>query len=119
MIYQVALVGMGGAAGSILRFLLQRGMNAGFPFGTSIVNLAGCFLIGALWSYFSKGSADQQLRLLLITGFCGGFTTFSAFTQESIAMLQENRITTFFAYLIISVAGGFAATFTGYKLFSS
>ena len=113
----VLLVGLGGAAGSILRYLLQRGFNTlHFPFGTLAVNLAGGFLIGLLWGYFTKGALPESGRLLLMSGFCGGFTTFSAFTQEGVQMLQQARLVPFFIYLLASVAAGLLATFAGYKL---
>jgi fluoride exporter len=113
------LVGLGGAAGSILRYLVQRGLNTlHFPFGTLAVNLVGGFLIGLLWGYFTKGHLPESGRLLLMSGFCGGFTTFSAFTQESVQMLQQAKIGLFFIYLLASVAAGLLATFAGYKLIS-
>ena len=113
----ILLVGLGGAAGSILRFLCQRSLNiSNFPYGTLTVNIAGCFIIGLLWGFLIKGNLQESGRLLLITGFCGGFTTFSAFTQESIQLLTQQRLTAFFIYVLISVAAGLLATFAGYKL---
>ncbi|MGV3658374.1 MAG: fluoride efflux transporter CrcB [Chitinophagaceae bacterium] len=113
------LVGLGGAAGSMLRYLVQRSLNTlHFPFGTMAVNIAGGFLIGLLWGYFTKGALPESGRLLLMSGFCGGFTTFSAFTQEGVQMLQQGKTTQFFIYLAASVAAGLLATFAGYKLIS-
>ncbi|MDB5251933.1 MAG: protein CrcB [Flaviaesturariibacter sp.] len=111
------LVGIGGAAGSILRFLCQRAVPAqGLPFGTLGVNIAGCLLIGILWGYASRQALPDTGRLLLMSGFCGGFTTFSAFTLEGVTMLTEGRVGAFFLYAAASVGGGFLATFAGYKL---
>ena len=115
---QAALVGLGGAAGSVLRYSVQRLLNASFPAGTLVVNIGGCFLIGLLWALGNKG-LDEQKRLLLMTGFCGGFTTFSAFTLEGFQMITTGRWAVFFLYTISSVAGGLLATFLGYKIFNS
>ena len=113
----IILVGLGGAAGSVLRYLCQRSLNSfNFPYGTLTVNLAGCLLIGILWGLFAKGQLTETSRLLLMSGFCGGFTTYSAFTQESIHMLTQQRFLLFFIYVMVSVAAGLLATFAGYKL---
>ena len=98
-----------------MRYLVQRTFNIQFPYGTLLVNIAGCFLIGLLWGLFTR-HIDEQRRLLLVTGFCGGFTTFSSFTYEGVQMLMENRWLIFFLYVLLSVAGGLAATYFGYKL---
>jgi CrcB protein len=117
MMQQLLAVALGGAAGSVLRFLCQRALNNdAFPYGTFAVNIAGCLLIGLLWGLLLKNGLSNMARLLLITGFCGGFTTFSAFTQESILLLQQQRWTLFLLYVIGSVAAGLLATFAGYKL---
>ena len=111
----VLLVGLGGAAGSMLRYLVQRWIPLSFPLATLLVNLSGCFIIGMLWG-LSARSISEEKRLLLSTGFCGGFTTFSAFSQESVQMISENRWRTFALYLTASVAGGLTATWLGYKI---
>ena len=117
MMRQLLLVAVGGAAGSVLRFLCQRVLNNSlFPYGTLAVNIAGCLLIGILFGYFQKGSFSSNIYLLLVSGFCGGFTTFSAFTQESIVLLTQQRWTLFLLYVLGSVAAGLLATFAGYKL---
>ena len=111
----ILLVGLGGGIGSILRHLLQRAFNVNFPYGTLLVNILGCFLIGLLWGVFTK-HIDEQRRLLLITGFCGGFTTFSSFTYEGVQMMMENRWMVFILYIFLSVVAGLTATYFGYKL---
>ena len=117
MIKNLLLVGLGGAAGCMLRYVGQLLLNTpNFPFGTFFINLAGCFIIGVLWGLMGKNMVNDAARLLLMTGFCGGFTTFSAFTLESIQMLNNNKLSYFFIYTSSSVAGGLLATFLGFKL---
>lgn len=115
----VLLVALGGAAGSLLRYGCSRWLNsATFPYGTFAVNMTGSFLIGLLMAVVSKQS-DEPTRLLLITGFCGGFTTFSAFSWEGVQLLQQGRVAPFFLYTFATIMVGFAATYTGYKLIHS
>ncbi len=115
---EILLIGLGGGVGSIARFLCQRTVYSwyphGFPFGTLIVNVVGCFLIGFLFSFMEKNNLVKPgLKLLLVTGFCGGFTTFSAFAAENIQLLKDGRLLYFFIYIIASVALGLLATFFG------
>jgi CrcB protein len=121
MIKNFLIVGLGGAAGSMLRYAVQKFFQvqnvAIFPTGTLLVNIAGCFLIGILWSLFSRTLTwNEEIKLLLMTGFCGGFTTFSAFTLEGIGLLKENKTVLFFIYLTASVVGGLLATFIGIRI---
>ncbi|RYY88033.1 MAG: fluoride efflux transporter CrcB [Chitinophagaceae bacterium] len=119
MIRSLLWVGLGGAAGSMLRFGLQRWLNDNrFPWGTLGVNIAGCLAIGILWSFAARGQAGAQSRALLMSGFCGGFTTLSAFSHESNLLLQEGRSTAFFFYAAATMLGGLLATFVGYKAFA-
>lgn len=115
----ILLVSVGGAAGSMLRYLLQRQLNADFPLGTLSVNVLGCLLIGILWALVAKNQLNESWRLALMAGFCGGFTTFSSFTLESLQLLQSNRYLFFTVYTISNVVIGLLATFAGYKIFSN
>jgi len=115
----ILLIGIGGAAGSIARFLLQRWLNDSFPIGTLTVNIAGCFIIGILWAIAIKNNWSTNYRLFLMTGFCGGFTTFSAFTLESILLLQNSRYLFFIIYIFSSLVLGLLATFAGYKMMNN
>jgi CrcB protein len=113
------LIAVGGAAGSLLRYGCSRLWNGpAFPFGTLAVNVIGCFLIGILWAFFSK-ETDESKRLLLITGFCGGFTTFSAFSLEGLQMLQQSKFAPFFLYTFATILLGLVATYTGFKIFQT
>jgi CrcB protein len=115
MLNNILLVGLGGGLGSILRYLCQRSLNAGFPYGTLLVNVLGCFIIGLFWGLFTR-HLDESKRLFLVTGFCGGFTTFSSFTYEGVQLILENRWFTFAIYTVISITVGLLATFLGFKL---
>jgi fluoride exporter len=121
MIKNILLVGLGGGAGSILRYLCQRWFaevySHSFPWGTFAVNITGCFLIGIFWGMtFKTFDTNEHWKLFLMTGICGGFTTFSAFTIESIGLVREQKIGLFFLYVAGSVLVGLAFTLLGMKL---
>jgi fluoride exporter len=121
MIRQILLVGSGGAAGSIVRFLINRAMAAqgaiAFPISTFVINLTGCFLIGVFSGIFLGDDAGNiQWKLLLVTGFCGGYTTFSAYSAENLRLLQSGQISTAVAYILLSTVIGIAAVWLGIKL---
>jgi CrcB protein len=118
MIKNFLLVGLGGGIGSMARYLCQRWFNENyphpFPWGTFIVNLIGCFLIGIIYAASEKSSVlSPQTRLLLITGFCGGFTTFSTFAFENMNLLRSGDTIYFLTYTIASVVLGIAGVFGG------
>lgn len=119
------IVSVGSFFGGGLRFLVSRLMGllvaAPFPLGTFTVNILGCLLIGFFSSLPSVGSAmalSPSSRLLLTTGFCGGFTTFSTFMKESDALVVSHHPFVLVAYLGLSLALGMAAVWAGQHLAS-
>jgi CrcB protein len=121
MIKNLLLVGLGGGLGSMARYICQRWFinhyTTSFPFGTFAVNIAGCFLIGLFWGLTFKSFASvENWKLFLMTGICGGFTTFSAFTLEGVGLLKEDKLFLFFSYIFCSVLIGLLATYGGMKI---
>ena len=119
MIKSLCLVGLGSFVGGALRYLISTWMknacSQGFPWGTLMVNLVGCFLIGMIYALFSRySSTSHPWYLLLTTGLCGGFTTFSTFANESLQMLQNSQWGGFITYVSISVIAGICLTALGY-----
>lgn len=114
---QVLLVFIGGGIGSALRYVVgtfSKTSASEFPWGTFSVNVLGSLLIGILMGITLKNSSlSENQTLLLITGFCGGFTTFSAFAYENQVFLKEGDFTSFFIYTFGSIGLGLAAVFLG------
>jgi len=117
MMKNFLLVFIGGGFGSGLRYLIGKYLNSNlgtFPIGTFTVNVIGSLLIGLILGYAAKeNSLSQNQILLLATGFCGGFTTFSAFAQENFQMLKTGDIMQFSIYTIGSIVVGLIAVFIG------
>lgn len=119
MIKDVFLVGIGSFFGGVARYLIalaMKNMNGTFPWATMTANIVGCLFIGLLWATFNRLNVPSQLNLLLVTGFCGGFTTFSTFSKESLALLQSGSYSLFALYAFGSVTIGILAVATGYIL---
>lgn len=118
MLKTLILVGTGGFLGSISRYLVSKIMQSSFPsafpYGTFVANIAGCFLIGLIFGLSERSSViTPGWRLFLAVGFCGGFTTFSTFANENLALLRDSEFFYFFLYTGLSVFLGIAATFLG------
>jgi fluoride exporter len=112
------LVFLGGGLGSLARWLVGLGavrvLGAGFPFGTLLVNLAGCLVMGVLARIITLAySGDQALRLLFMTGFLGGFTTFSAFALDAALLWQRDAFGISVLYVMLSVLGSLLAVLIG------
>ena len=120
----VLLVGVGGFVGSVARYLVAvlfaNQFSSVFPFATLTVNVVGCFLIGIIFALSDRGNIlSPEWRVLLTTGFCGGFTTFSTFSYESLRLLQDGEYLYVGVYVLASVVVGLAATYVGIILIRS
>lgn len=122
MLKNILLVALGGAAGSVARYLLSKAIQdtaaTAFPWGTMAVNVAGCLLIGLLYGLASGDGTrlGADLKLMLTVGFCGGFTTFSTFANESLALAKAGDALLSAAYIGSSVALGMLAVVAGAQL---
>lgn len=115
---QALLVAVGGAIGSLLRYYVGqwalRLMGPAFPWGTLAVNVVGCFVIGVFAELIArKFNASVELRLLLITGFLGGFTTFSAFSLDAISLFERGEAVAGGIYIAASAGLSMAAVIAG------
>jgi len=118
MIRTLLLVGTGGFLGSVSRFLasrlIQTNLQSAFPFGTFFVNITGCLLIGLIYGFSDRSSLlTPGWKMFLAAGFCGGFTTFSTFANENLALLRDGDFFHFGLYTALSVFLGITATFFG------
>lgn len=118
MIKTLLLIGSGGFIGSVSRFLASRFMQnhfpSAFPFGTFFVNITGCFLVGLFYGLSERGTLfSAGWKMFLTVGFCGGFTTFSTFANENLAMLRDGDFFHFMIYTASSILLGIGATFLG------
>lgn len=110
-------IAIGGAVGSVLRYIVggavQRAGGIAFPAGTLAVNVIGAFAVGALSQHYLNMQTSPMMRAALITGFCGGFTTFSAFSIETIGLLEGGAYGKAAAYMVLSVTMSLGATLAG------
>jgi fluoride exporter len=114
----IVYIAIGGAFGSVLRFLtsilVAKFWNSHFPLATFLANCIGCFLMGLFMGYLHKNHlADSHLKWFLITGFCGGYTTFSAFGFENISLFQQQNSFLALIYIGLSIFGGLIAIWLG------
>jgi CrcB protein len=110
--------GLGGAVRFISSEFLKQYFTTRFPIGTFFVNIVGCFIIGIIYGITLKGPQDSSsIKLLLATGFCGGFTTFSAFAAENLELIRNGQQPTAFLNMLLSVLLGITATFIGTSIF--
>lgn len=116
----IVYIFLGGGLGSVFRFLISNYTQRlwhihTFPMGTFVVNLTGCLLIGILSAYFLR--IDNSLKYLLITGLCGGYTTFSTFSAENYSLWQSAHYGILALYVLLSVVLGLLMVFLGFQMF--
>lgn len=114
------LVFLGGGFGSVLRYIIGKYLNStdgGIPYGTFVANILGSLIIGIIMGLAAKNNTlSHNQTLLLATGFCGGFTTFSTFAYENQVFLKSGDFASFAIYTIASFVVGFLAVFLGLYL---
>lgn len=121
MLKTILYIAAGGALGSVLRYLttvlVSRFWSNHFPLATFITNFLGCFLIGLFIGLLAKNQLEESnLKWFLVTGFCGGYTTFSAFGMENYNLFQSNNSLLAFGYIAISIILGLFAVWFGLQL---
>lgn len=119
MIRNILIIGTGGFIGSVARYFISMlNLNIDFlsiPFGTLLVNVTGSFIIGVLTGISEKSELlTLEWRLFLMVGLCGGFTTFSSFTNENLMLLHNGQFLSILLYTGLSIFLGFIAVFFGY-----
>jgi len=124
MLKTIILVATGGALGSVLRFAIGQWQALktadGFPWATLCANLAGCLLIGVAMGLIAKhDDLATSFHRFAVIGFCGGFTTFSTFSNETLRMISHGCYAQAAIYVSISVIAGLALSFVGYFIFAN
>lgn len=117
----ILLAAFGGAIGSVLRYLVGvftvRWFGPGFPWGTLAVNIVGSFIIGLVVEMIARRfNASMELRVFIVTGIIGGFTTWSSFSLDTMVLLERGAMASAAAYVIGSLVVSFAAVFAGLAL---
>lgn len=116
-LHPIMLVAAGGMLGALARYGLSgvvQGNRIGFPYGTLVVNLLGCLVMGVLGRWLETGIASPEIRYLVGLGFLGAFTTFSTFSFEALRLLLDHNASTALLYIATSLLGCLGAVTAGY-----
>jgi fluoride exporter len=118
MVKSIMIVGLGGFIGTVARFLISRyfqvNVTSVFPWSTFVVNIVGCLLIGIIYGISEKSEVlSPEIRLFLTVGICGGFTTFSTFSNDSFMLIREQEWLRFAIYTSLSIFIGLMAVYVG------
>ena len=118
MLKSILIIGFGGFIGTVARFLISRyfqlNYTSVFPWSTFIINMVGCLLIGLIYGISEKGDVlSPDIRLFLTVGICGGFTTFSTFSNDSFLLMRDQEWLRFALYTSLSVFVGLMAVYVG------
>lgn len=118
---ELIYVFLGGGIGSVFRYILHllingKGLVTGFPWSTFTINIAGSLLIGVFYALSTRFNLSVETRLFLTVGVCGGFTTFSTFSNESLFLFKEGLYLTLATYVLLSIVLGVFAVFSGASL---
>lgn len=114
------IAGIGGFFGTCGRYLTgvaaKKIFKSSYPFGTFCANFIGCFIIGLLFGLWNSHEMDTTMKVLLISGFCGGYTTFSSFSHDMYSLIQKGKYVQFATYLITSVGFGLLMVWAGMSI---
>ena len=118
MTKELIYIFLGGGTGSILRYCMQVALHEriipySFPWATFTVNILGSFLIGLFYTLSARFNLSTEVRMLLTTGLCGGFTTFSTFSNDGLIMIKQGFYSLFILYTLLSIVMGVIAAFVG------
>lgn len=120
MIGLMLIAGLGGFAGTCCRYLAgvgaKKAFGSGFPAGTMIANTVGCFIFGVAVGLWAAEAIGETMRVALLTGFCGGLTTFSSFGHDAYSMMGRRKWLKCACYLTLTVGLGMAAMWLGMKV---
>lgn len=112
------LIAVGGAVGSMCRYavgqIVQRASHGGFPLGTLVINVLGCIIVGGLTGWLMNAQTHPLVRPALVVGFCGGFTTFSTFGIETVALMRGGEIAMAASYVAASLVLGIGGAAVGF-----
>ena len=113
LVYVIVGSSLGGAARYLSQEFVQKNFPSFIPLSTLSVNIVGSFIIGIIYALAEKSKISPEVRILIATGFCGGFTTFSSFAFENVKLMQDGEFFNTALYILLSLVIGFVAVYLG------